>query len=172
VSLTVNSAMIPHLAASIVYFLGKGVQEISLAPVVTHDPGWSDATIGVLNAQFAWAFEACLQHYRRTGEVPLLAFRTGRTAASSRRSAGAMCSVPTGRTLAVDVDGQVHGCAVFVESYQKFSSPFLRERIAALRLGDFRAPASPPASPVMRTPREPRGSSTTRPASSRPAVAA
>lgn len=138
VSLTLTSAMIPHLASSIDYFLRKGVPEISLAPIVTHDPGWTDDTLATLDAQFSRVLDACLGRYFRTGEVPLLAFRDGTAAQPSRRLVGAMCNAPTGRTLAVDVDGQVHGCAVFVESYQKVASPFLRGCIAAIRLGDFR----------------------------------
>jgi len=52
----------------------------------------------------------------------------------------AMCRVPTGQVIAVDVDGQVHGCAAFVESYQRFASPFLRRCVGSMRLGDFRDP--------------------------------
>jgi sulfatase maturation enzyme AslB (radical SAM superfamily) len=140
VSLTLTSAAIPHLADSIAYFLAKGVPEISITPVVTHDQGWTNDMIGALDQQFARAFETCLGHYRRTGEVPLLLFRAGGDAEDSRRPEDAMCRAPTGETLAVDVDGQVHGCAVFVESYQKPASTFLRERVSSIRLGDFRAP--------------------------------
>jgi sulfatase maturation enzyme AslB (radical SAM superfamily) len=140
VSLALTAATIPHLADSIAYFLGKGVPEVSVAPVVTHDPGWTNDRIEALDAQFAKVFKACLRHYSRTGEVPLLLFR--KNGAEDRRGprGDAMCRAPMGHALAVDVDGQVHGCAVFVESYQKLASPFLRERVAAIRLGDFREP--------------------------------
>jgi hypothetical protein len=39
----------------------------------------------------------------------------------------------------VDVDGQIHGCAAFTESYQKFPAPFLRQTVESIRMGDFRA---------------------------------
>jgi uncharacterized protein len=140
VSLTLTSAAIRHLAASIAYFLAKGVPEISVTPIVTHDPGWTNDMIEALDQQFARAFEACLGHYRRTRDVPLLLFQTAGDAKHDRRPEDAMCRAPTGETLAVDVDGQVHGCAAFVESYQKPASPFLHERVSSIRLGDFRAP--------------------------------
>jgi sulfatase maturation enzyme AslB (radical SAM superfamily) len=140
VSLTLTSAAIPHLADSVAYLLAKGVPEVSLTPVVTHDPGWANGTIAALDQQFARVLEDCLRHYRLTGEVPLLLFRTDEPAKTDRRPVDAMCRAPTGETLAIDVDGQVHGCAVFVESYQKLASAFLRERVWAMRLGDFRAP--------------------------------
>jgi sulfatase maturation enzyme AslB (radical SAM superfamily) len=137
---TLTSAAIPHLKDSITYFLGKGVPEIGITPIVTHDAGWTNDRIEALDQQFSGVFEACLRHHRRTGEIPLLLFRSNGAAAHDRRPGGAMCRASTGQNLAIDVDGQVHGCAAFIESYQKFPSPFLRKRVAAIRLGDFRAP--------------------------------
>ncbi len=91
------------------------------------------------------ALAAPLPAHRR-GALRL--FRRGSGEASVHAPEGsAMCGAPSGRTLAVDVDGQVQGCAVFVESYQSFPSPFLRERVAAMRMGDLRA-ADFPATPA------------------------
>jgi sulfatase maturation enzyme AslB (radical SAM superfamily) len=140
VSLTLTSAAIPHLADSIDYLLAKGVPEISITPIVTHDPGWTNDGIEALDRQFARIFEACCWQHRRTGEIPLLLFRPVGDAKHGHGPEDVMCRAPTGETLAIDVDGQVHGCAVFVESYQKLASAFLRERVWAMRLGDFRAP--------------------------------
>jgi sulfatase maturation enzyme AslB (radical SAM superfamily) len=139
VSLTLTSAAIPHLADSIAYFLAKGVPDISITPIVTHDPGWTNDRIEALDRQFARIFEACRQHHRRTGEIPLLLFRPAGEAKRGRPE-DVMCRAPTGETLAIDVDGQVHGCAVFVESYQKPASGLFGECVSAIRLGDFRAP--------------------------------
>ena len=49
-----------------------------------------------------------------------------------------MCGVGGGDQLAVDVDGQVHGCVTFAESYQTFPTTFLRSRVEAMRLGNIR----------------------------------
>ena len=51
-----------------------------------------------------------------------------------------MCGVGRGETPAVDVDGQVHGCLMFVDSYQRFPTAFLRTRLQAMRMGDLRDP--------------------------------
>ena len=140
VSLTLTAATIPHLDESIAYFLRRGVPEVAISPNVSHDVLWKNDMIAVLDEQFAKVFQTCLRHYRRTGEVPLLLFRKDGADDGHQPQGDAMCGAPSGRTLAVDVDGQVHGCAVFAESYQKFPVPFLRRRVESIRMGDFRAP--------------------------------
>lgn len=140
IAMTLTAATVPHLADSIAYFLRKGVAEVELTPVATHDPLWRRERIEELDHQFSRVFALSLRHYRRTGEVPFVLFRRGSGEAGFHAPEGsAMCGAPSGRTLAVDVDGQVQGCAVFVESYQSFPSPFLSQRVAAMRMGDLRA---------------------------------
>ena len=51
-----------------------------------------------------------------------------------------MCGVMRGEEPAVDVDGEVHGCATFARSFQKFPSSFLRERIEDMSIGDLESP--------------------------------
>ena len=70
--------------------------------------------------------------------MPLTVFREVRGRASISSEPRAMCGVGRGEQLAVDVDGQVHGCLTFVESDQPFPTAFLRSRVEALRLGDLR----------------------------------
>jgi hypothetical protein len=50
-----------------------------------------------------------------------------------------MCGIGRGETLTVDVDGQIHGCVMFADSYQEFRTAFLRTRLQAMRMGDLRA---------------------------------
>jgi sulfatase maturation enzyme AslB (radical SAM superfamily) len=140
VALTLSPAAIPHLADSVAYFLRRGVPDFAVTPIVTHDPAWRPERLAELDAAFAGAFRACLRHYRRTGEVPFQLFRRDARADVHAPTPEAMCGAPSARVLAVDVDGQIHGCAVFTESYQKFPSRFLAERAGAIRMGDFRAP--------------------------------
>jgi sulfatase maturation enzyme AslB (radical SAM superfamily) len=143
VSQTLSAATIPHLADSVSYFLGTGVAEVTMSPVMTHDGAWKAAMIDALDEQFAQVFRLCLRHYRRTGAVPLTLFRKGDEGNVHAPRGDAMCGAPTGHALAVDVDGQVHGCAVFIESYQRVPSAFLRSRVESIRMGDFRAPEFP-----------------------------
>ncbi|HET7292497.1 MAG TPA: radical SAM protein [Vicinamibacteria bacterium] len=143
VGMTLTAATITHLADSVAYFLKKGVPEVSLSPVMTHDPGWKNEMIAVLDTQFARLFDACLRHYRRTGQVPLELFRKEGGDDPHAPRGDALCGAPSGRNLAVDVDGRIHGCAVFAESYQRFTTPFLQERAESIRIGDYRDPAFP-----------------------------
>jgi uncharacterized protein len=146
VGLTLSPATVRHLPASVAYFLGRGVAKVTLSPILTHDASWAPERIAELEAAFAEVFRLCLRHYKRTGEVPLQVFRRDEEAGEAGRHRpreGLSCSAPTGRVLAVDVDGQMHACAVFIESYQRPGSAFQRANIDALRLGDFRAPEFP-----------------------------
>ena len=98
-SLTLTSASIPYLAESIAYFLRKGVPEITLSPIVTHDSDWRNDGIEALDSQFATILDACLEHYHRCGKVPLLLFRQDGPAQGRRPRAEAMCRAPAGRTV-------------------------------------------------------------------------
>ncbi len=140
VAITLTAATLQHLADSVAYFLGKGVESLAVSPVVTHDPYWRTENIALLEEQFARAFDLSLRHYKRTGRVPFLGFRKDASPDVHAPRGGTMCGAPSGRALAIDVDGAVHGCAVFVESYQRFTNPFLRAGVESIRLGDFRAP--------------------------------
>jgi sulfatase maturation enzyme AslB (radical SAM superfamily) len=155
VSLTLTAATLPYLGDSIAYFLRKGVPEIAVSPVVTHDAGWQNDMVRLLDEQLSKVYDACRQHFRRCGEVPLLLFRRDRERRARRRPAGAMCRAPEGRTIALDVDGRLYGCAAFAESYQTFPSPFLRERASKMRLGAIGSPGFAPR--LARYPQAARG---------------
>ena len=143
VSLTLVASTIPFVADSIDYFLDKEVQEIAISPAVTHQASWTAEQIDVLDRQYARIFRSCLRHYRRTGEVPLVLFRRVEEDSPHRPVGRSMCGVGRGETLAVDVDGQVHGCLMFADSYQTFPTPLLRDRLKSMRMGDLRDPAFP-----------------------------
>lgn len=143
VNLTAHSATIPQLADSVAYLVDKGLREIHVTPVSTHDSGWRAESIEGLERQFDRVLRLCLRHYQRTGEVPLGLFRKGRHEEEQRLRWRAMCCAPAGRSLTVDVDGQVYGCALFVGSYQSFPSGLLRSALEPLRLGDLRDPRFP-----------------------------
>jgi sulfatase maturation enzyme AslB (radical SAM superfamily) len=140
VALTLVPSTIPHLAGSIEYFLRKGVSKLSVSPALTHQADWRAESMAELDGQFARIFRACLRHYRRTGDVPFELFRRERGESTRRPGRLSMCGVGRGETPAVDVDGQVHGCLMFVDSYQRFPTAFLRTRLQAMRMGDLRDP--------------------------------
>lgn len=140
VAMTLVPATIRHIADSVEYFMGKGVKQISVAPAITHQADWRDDLIGELERQYARVFRLSLRHYRRTGEVPFKLFRRHGHDETHGPEGASICSAGRGGEAAIDVDGQVHGCVMFVESYQTFPTAFLRTRLESMRMGDVRDP--------------------------------
>ena len=140
VCLTLIPPAIPYLASSIRYLVGKGVHEIGISPCLTPYPGWTDDCRAQLDAQLSRVWDISLAHFKRTGEVPLLLLNKANNEKQHRRRVHTMCGVTNGKELLIDVNGQVHGCALFADCYQEFPSDFLRKRVDALRMGDFRDP--------------------------------
>jgi sulfatase maturation enzyme AslB (radical SAM superfamily) len=139
VNVTVSSRNLLHLASSVDYFLDAGVRSILLGISVTHDDGWRRDTIEDLDVQFAGVFQACLRHYWRTGDVPLVALRKA-AAERPRDPVGlSLCGVGGGAKVAVAPLGRAFGCVMLVDSYQTFPSPVGR-RIPRLALGKIANP--------------------------------
>lgn len=140
----INSTLIPvpvpYLAGSIRYLTKKGIRRIAVSPCFTPSPGWTEKGIEELEAQFSRIYDDSLRYFRRTGQIPFQLFRKGSDGNGRPAGSRRMCSVMDGKILAVDVDGQVYGCVMFAESYQKFPSEFLRTRLAPLRMGNVKDP--------------------------------
>jgi len=141
--LTINATLLPEtlrwLPESVEYFLfDKRVQDLAISPQFTATTSWRTEDIGELDRVFARVFRICKEWYERTGDVPLELFRKSGRRAPQRPASRSMCGVGTGDQLAVDVDGQTHGCLTFSESYQTFPTTFLRSRVEAMRLGNIR----------------------------------
>lgn len=138
ISITLIGRTVPYLADSIDYFLGKDVRQIEIGPSFTHDPTFKPEMIVELRRQFRRIFRSSVRHRALTGRCPVMELRRAPVTSASRPKSLTMCGVMRGEKLAVDVDGQSHGCVLFASSFQRFSTPFLRERLESLRLGDVR----------------------------------
>ena len=143
VSLTLVISTVSYLADSIDYFLDKRIGEIAISPSVTFEPGWRPESIDELDGQFGRMFIRLVDLYERTGEVPLVLFRRHQDPSPHKPDGLSMCGVGHGETPAVDVDGQMHGCVMFVDSYQVFPTTFLRSRLEAMRMGHISDPQLP-----------------------------
>jgi hypothetical protein len=139
VSITLTPPTIPTLADSFQYFLDKGVPQVAVAPAATHQPAWRHDGLVELDREFARIFEASLAHFQRTGEVPFVLFRHAPDSSVHAPQGLSMCGVGRGDSPAVDVDGQVHGCVMFTESYQVFPTRLLKTRLEAMRMGHLQA---------------------------------
>lgn len=135
VSLTLLPATVQYLPASIDYFLEKGLREVAIAAAFTHQAEWSQERIAELDHAFHQVYRSCLRHLAHTGLEPLVTFRQEGHDPTTRPATRSMCGVDRAEIVAVDVDGQVHGCLLFVPSYQSFPSAFLQTRLEAMRLG-------------------------------------
>ncbi len=143
ICMTLVPAAIPHLADSVRYLTGKEVQNISISPSLNCYPDWTEDRMGELDLQFSEICEDSMQRFRERGDIPLVYFRKRPDKFEPKPATRDMCGLARGTRLAVDVDGQVYGCAAMAESYQQFPSDLLRSRLAPLRMGDLRDPAFP-----------------------------
>ncbi|HSK08456.1 MAG TPA: radical SAM protein [Vicinamibacterales bacterium] len=137
VAVTVTRPGIRHLADSVLYLLDGRIPSIVFQPAMGGD-AWTAEDVVRLDAQLARIESSAVEHHRRTGAVPLGVFRKD---ARRRRGFGARtwgCSAPSGRALALDVDGQVYPCVLAARSYQRFEDPGVDRRLACLALGDIR----------------------------------
>jgi sulfatase maturation enzyme AslB (radical SAM superfamily) len=140
ICMTVIPAAVPHLASSFRYLLEKGVRAIIISPSILPHPEWSLEQIGELDEQFAQVYVESLEHLEKTGAVPMRFLRKRKNEDAPKPVGGLMCGLPAATQVAVDVEGQVYGCATLAESYQEFPSDFLGVRLAPLRMGDLRDP--------------------------------
>ena len=137
VAITVLPDTACHLADSFEYLIDRGVQDIVLSPLSTHDPAWTPGRIEKLDADILRLYRSCLRYHRRTGLVPVRSFRRGRSGPTKRDrdKPRAMCGVGRAEHITVDVDGEVHGCATFAGSFQEFPEGSLLGRLESLSLG-------------------------------------
>ena len=135
ISITLIPPAIPFLADSIRYLLDKDCRRIAIAPPITSHPAWNDGCVEELDRQFSRLRDISLDHYRRTNQIPVLLFRGEKARTRRRVRHGSMCGVMRGQTPAVDVDGQVYGCALLAGSFQKFNSPLLHRLHDVMSIG-------------------------------------
>jgi len=143
VAITLTTANLPHLADSVDYFLAKGVHSIDVAPCLSDEAVPHHGMMKELGRQLSRIHRSLLDHYTRTGEVPLKLFRKKRGERPALNPGGAICRAGTAEAVTVDVSGRVHGCVLLCDSYQSPSTGLLRDAIAATSPGDLRRAAFP-----------------------------
>jgi sulfatase maturation enzyme AslB (radical SAM superfamily) len=142
INVTVTPAAVRHMADSVDYFLGMGVQEIALSPVMTEEPGWSSALALELERQFERIHRSSLDHFDRTGEVPVEFFRKrGGGGNGGHRAGDAMCRLTSCETLAVEPSGRTLPCLMFAAASAPRRESPLAARLGGLDLGDIRGAA-------------------------------
>jgi sulfatase maturation enzyme AslB (radical SAM superfamily) len=143
IRMTLTSQNLPFLAASIRYFLGKGVRDIEVAPLVTHDPGWGSASAQELGRQLVEVAELSAEDLGRTGDVAFAAFRGAPGSVSRPVPPVRMCGLGSPTALVVDVDGTVAPCGALVPSCQQALPALLGQVVADLGGCHIRDPELP-----------------------------
>lgn len=144
VAVTLTAANLPYLSESVAFLLEKGVRVIRVSPRITPDPAWHDRLLPELDRQMSRVLCLSLAHWRRTGLVPVSWLqRTARDPGGDGSFQGWACGVVDGRSLCVDVDGGVTGCAMLAPSCQAFPEGVLSRRLRAMRIGSVGDPRLP-----------------------------
>lgn len=132
VKATLTSQNVPFLAASLCYFLSRGVRDVDILPVVTHDPGWDTRARDELDRQLASVVRASIEEYALSGEIPFRTIRDGDASARRSSGGGLVCGAARRDALFVDVDGSLSPCAAMAGSCLPHPPPFVREVMTAL----------------------------------------
>jgi len=136
VGTTLLPSTVKHLPDTVELLLHEGVQNFSVTPVGERVVSWRIADIDRLDDVFDEVLAILLAHYRVDGVVPFSAFRSA-TPRRTRPRSVRMCGVGSHRRVTVDVDGKVHRCVVFADSYQNNANPMLSSELGRLRLGEL-----------------------------------
>lgn len=80
-----------------------------------------------------------LEHWERTGEIPVTFLRPSARRRETVGPRAFVCAAPAGRNVAVDPTGRAWGCPSFVPGFQRLP-PLGEEAAAGLHLGDVRHP--------------------------------
>jgi sulfatase maturation enzyme AslB (radical SAM superfamily) len=139
VGMTLCAVSVPHLAASVRYFITKGVSTIGIGPASTWEPDWDTHTRDELQAQVDQILAISLEHRRRTGHVPV-EFLSGAPVRSSEAPVGDfLCGSVRGDAFVVDTKGCVWACPFFASSLHTLP-PLAAEASRVLALGDVSDP--------------------------------
>jgi sulfatase maturation enzyme AslB (radical SAM superfamily) len=134
--LTLVASTIPYLTRSVSYLLGKGFQAIHIAPRLTPDPDWSAPCRESLEREMEALVRLSLDHWRRTGTVPVTLLAGARPPDAGAPAGDFLCNVSATSSLSVDPDGRAWACPVFASSLQELP-PLARQASRALDLGEI-----------------------------------
>jgi sulfatase maturation enzyme AslB (radical SAM superfamily) len=147
VAVTVTPANARLLADSVNRLVEMGVPRIDLTPSFTAG-GRSIAAWGpVLDDQFRRLHALSLEHWRRTGAVPLRLFRWTGISPGPRAEGRPSCAACAGESAAVDATGEIYRCALFVGSAPRPSAAWrtLSRRMSLGHPGPGSRPLAPTA---------------------------
>ncbi len=127
---TLTARNVPYLAASVRYFLSRGVRDVDVVPVFRVDAPWNEQSVRELDRQIADVVKQSVAEFHRSGAVPFRHFRKMVTRTSGDDSPP--CGCGSRDLLFVDVDGTLAPCAALARSTLGSASRTIRLVVEAL----------------------------------------
>jgi sulfatase maturation enzyme AslB (radical SAM superfamily) len=142
-AVTVSSAAVAHLSDSVHYLSGFGFGEVTMTPLFSHDPGWTDASTKILDRELDQIRRRCAWRLQETGQISFTPLRRYRQEIQPQPAEDdTVCTAPEGSRLAVDVDGSLAPCLLVAPSIAPDSPSPLAEALALLTRGTIEDPWS------------------------------
>jgi len=136
IAATVSSGTVAHLAESILYLVNLEVAEVSVTPVLHHDPGWTCQSTDLLDRELGTIRRWCAWSLEETGRLAFSPLRRhGNIDRPTKTADGPVCSVPACEHLTVDVDGRLAPCLLSARSYMPTPSSPLGRTLSNLNRG-------------------------------------
>jgi len=132
--LTLSSANVGFLAASVDLLMCQGIARIHVTPSITADNGWGPDSEVDLEEQVAHIVQRSLEHWEETGTVPV-GFLAGGKRRSEATALGLPCNAGTGELLCVDPGGRLWTCPALASSLRR-PPALVRDALRVLDLGN------------------------------------
>lgn len=143
-AVTVSSAAVTHLSDSIEYLSGFGFGEVTMTPLFSDDPGWTDTCTETLDQELDIIRTRCAWRLQETGQISFLPLRRYRQGIQPHPGEGdTICTAPDGSRLTIDVDGSLAPCLLVAPSIAPDPPSPLAETLARLTRGAIEDPWNP-----------------------------
>lgn len=123
VVMTLAASSVPHLAASVRYFIAKGVTRIRMSPRITPDPQWRYEMRDELRAQVDDVVDASVDRWREDRQCPVSFLEGPPSQWPGRSPRHLVCGVASGRSICVDWDGSCWPCAALARAITSLTLP-------------------------------------------------
>jgi hypothetical protein len=121
--MTLAASAIPHFAASVRYFMAKGVTRIRVSPRITPDPEWRHETREGLREQVDHVIDASVDLWRAERLCPVSFLDRPPMLPLARSRGYAVCGVASGHSICVDWEGQCWPCVALARSITSLALP-------------------------------------------------
>ncbi len=137
VAMTITPTNVKHLASSIAWALSLQVRQLVVGPAFGLMADWGAQACAVLESEMAHVFELSKQHLHSTELLPITYLRPR---SEIKTIAPDACGAADPTTLAVSVDGSVHGCSLLADVARWHPSAAVHHAARSLEWGNVADP--------------------------------